>query len=244
MHGLDGEVLTDDFPLDHYHHHGIFWTWPHVEIAGHEYNVWTGADIDNRFVRWIARQTGPVAAVLAVENGWFVGEKKVMIERVWLRVYRATDQARALDLDLTWIPVDHPISLRGAEGKSYGGMTMRFNVPPGDTCAITVPDGATKEDLPDTRLAWADLARGFNGAATPSGAALMVPPTHPDFPPTWLTRHYGILCVGYPGVTSKTFPAGKPLRLSYRVWIHKDADLAALRKAYAAYVEGAKAAWR
>jgi len=25
-------------------------------------------------------------------------------------------------------------------------------------------------------------------------------PSHPDFPPTWLTRHYGCLCVGWPGV--------------------------------------------
>ncbi|MFW6125426.1 MAG: DUF6807 family protein, partial [Pirellulales bacterium] len=26
VRGLHGEVLTDDFPEDHYHHHGIFWT--------------------------------------------------------------------------------------------------------------------------------------------------------------------------------------------------------------------------
>ena len=31
--GLNGEVLTDDFPKDHYHHHGVFWAWPHVEIG-------------------------------------------------------------------------------------------------------------------------------------------------------------------------------------------------------------------
>jgi len=25
--GLDGEILTEDFPTDHLHHRGIFWTW-------------------------------------------------------------------------------------------------------------------------------------------------------------------------------------------------------------------------
>ena len=34
------------------------------------------------------RRPGPEAAVLGVENGWFVGDKKVMIERVWLRAYQ------------------------------------------------------------------------------------------------------------------------------------------------------------
>ena len=73
--GLNGEVITDDFPADHYHHHGIFWAWPHVLIEGREYDLWTYSNIQPKFVRWLYRQTGPAAAVLAVEIGWFVGDK-------------------------------------------------------------------------------------------------------------------------------------------------------------------------
>lgn len=125
--GLNGEVLTADFPKDHYHHHGVFWAWPHVEIGRDEigkekFDLWEYKDIAQRFVRWLARDTGPLAAVLGVENGWFVGDRKVMIERVWMQVAKATPTERALDLDFTWIPVDRPITLRGAEGKSYGGL--------------------------------------------------------------------------------------------------------------------------
>ena len=88
VYGLDGEVITDDFPKDHYHHHGIFWSWPHVEIGGREYDLWVYKNIEQRFVRWLGRECGSAAAALGVENGWFVGEKKVMIERVWVRVYK------------------------------------------------------------------------------------------------------------------------------------------------------------
>src|SRR5688572_23793673 len=28
IYGLDGEVLTDDFPKDHDYHRGLFWGWP------------------------------------------------------------------------------------------------------------------------------------------------------------------------------------------------------------------------
>ena len=126
--GLNGEVLTDDFPKDHYHHHGVFWAWPHVEIRRREADLWEYQKITPKFVRWLTRETGPLAAVLGVENGWFVGDRKVMIERVWIQVAKATPTERAIDLDFTLIPVDRPITLRGAEGKSYGGLNVRFDV--------------------------------------------------------------------------------------------------------------------
>jgi len=244
LYGLNGEVLTDDFPKDHYHHHGIFWSWPHVGIDGREYDLWVYNNIQQKFVRWICRETGPVAAVLGVENGWFVGTKKVMIERVWLRAYRAAGGERSLDLEFAWVPVDRPITLRGAEGKSYGGLNLRYAVRKEKETVITVPSGRTKEDLPDTPLAWADLSARFAGAAGRSGAAIFVDPAHPDFPPTWLTRHYGILCVGWPGVKARTFAPGTAIRLNYRVWIHKaDAELDQLTQAFAGYGAGTKARW-
>lgn len=239
--GLSGETLTDDFPKDHYHHHGIFWTWPHVKIDGQQHDLWAGSTIAQRFERWLVRHTGGLAAVLAVENGWYVGPKRVMRERVWIRAWRASETCRCIDFDLTFIPEDRPIELWGAEGKSYGGFTMRFKPGPRSETVITVPQGKTTEDLPDTPLAWADFTSKFEGATQRSGAAVFVPPHHPDFPPTWLTRYYGPLCVGWPGVKSKTFPPGEPIRLSYRVWIHRSAvepeDLAA---AYADYEAAGK----
>jgi hypothetical protein len=233
--GLNGEVLTDSFPKDHYHHHGIFWAWPHVAIDGHEYDLWQSRrDIHQRFVRWIAKEATPASAFLDVENGWFVGDKKVMVEKVRLTASPATADNRFLDLSFTWTPVDKPITLRGAEGKSYGGLSLRYA--PNKETIITVPSGPSKEDLPDTPLAWADLTGQFASVSHPSGAAIFVSPDHPDFPPTWLTRHYGVLCVGWPGVKDRTFEPGVPIRLNYRIWIHRDAvGTADLKKAFDAY---------
>ncbi len=242
--GINGEVLTDDFPPDHYHHHGVFWTWPHVKYDGREYDLWVGKGIRQQFVRWLDRRTGPVCAVLAVENGWFVDEKKVMIERVWLRVYRSASDWRALDLDLTWIPVDRPITLQGAGGKSYGGLTVRFAPRDRKATVITVPEGPTTDDLYNTRLKWVDFTSVFGQADKPSGAAVFVRPDHPDYPPTWLTRHYGPQCVGWPGVEAKTFAPGKPIRAAYRIWIHKSAGrLDQLARACQSWVDGLQARW-
>jgi hypothetical protein len=90
------------------------------------------------------------------------------------------------------------------------------------------------------------LTAKFASAPGPSGAAIFIDPAHPDYPPEWLTRHYGVLCVGWPGVDGKTFPAAKPIRCRYRVWIHRgNVEADALKKAYADYSRWAKdnSAW-
>ena len=55
LYGLDGEMLTDDFPKDHYHHRGLFWAWPRVRIGDQHYDLWMLKGIEHRFERWLAR---------------------------------------------------------------------------------------------------------------------------------------------------------------------------------------------
>jgi hypothetical protein len=249
LFGIDGEVMTADFPKDHYHHHGIFWTWPHVKIEGEEkeYDLWTDRGIQQRFVKILGKHPDIVGAVLGVENGWFVGDRKVMIERIWMRSYHETDGFRVLDLEMIWIPVDRAITLRGAANKSYGGLTVRFDPPgkPGsrhEASTITSPDGVAEGDLPETAMPWADFSSLFGDREEKSGAAIFIPKSHPDYPPTWLARHYGAMCVGWPGVKDRQFPPGKPIHLEYRLLVH-DGILAPekLRQLYDAYLVARKA---
>lgn len=243
--GLSGEILTDDFPRDHYHHHGVFWTWPHVECEGKHYDLWTDVgDIHQRFERFLAKEAGPNAAVLGVENAWYIEGRKAMIERVWIRAYQRTDQTRAIDIDLVFIPVDKPITLKGAAGKSYGGLTVRFHPQPeGDLkTEITVPSGVTKGDLTETKLPWADFTSKFGDMTERSGGAVFISKSHPDYPPTWLTRHYGPLCVGWPGVDGRTFEPDEVIPMSYRLWLHKTpVDTEAIAEAYNAYMSAEEA---
>ncbi len=231
LYGLEGEVLTDDFPKDHYHHRGLFWAWPHVRIGEQHYDLWMLKGIEQRFVRWLARKAGADGATLGVENGWYVGNRKVVREQVWFRAGPSVKDERVLDLELLWVPLGTPITLEGAEGKSYGGLTLRFA--PRTNTVITTPLGQGGEDLTITRLPWADLSARFAGRAQASGAAIFVAPDHPDYPPEWLTRHYGVLCLGWPGVKPQTFQPGETIRCRYRIWIHRGVpDVERVSRAY------------
>ena len=241
LYGMEGEVLTDDFPKDHYHHRGLFWAWPHVKTGGKEYDLWALKGIEQRFERWLAKKSGSSTAVLGVKNGWYVGDRKVMDEIVTVTVRSRTPDARNIDLDFTWTPISDSITLAGAEGKSYGGLTLRYA--PRTNTVITTPLGVDEKDLPMTRLPWADLSAQFPGVGQPSGAAIFVPESHPDFPPMWLTRHYGVLCLGWPGTEAQNFPAGKPIECQYRLWIHKGAATPDLvKQEYTVYLKSGQTA--
>ncbi|WP_423444259.1 DUF6807 family protein [Limisphaera sp. VF-2] len=234
LYGLDGEVLTDDFPSDHLHHRGLFWAWPHVRIGEAHYDLWLLRGIRQQFERWIRREATNEGARLEVENGWYVGADKVVAEEVRFHVHPAREDARAVDVAFTWTVRKGPLTLQGAEGKSYGGLTLRFA--PGTNTTITIPAGRISEDLPMTHLPWADLTRLWEATRQTSGAAIFVAPDHPDYPPQWLLRHYGVLCLGWPGVQAATFAEGQTIRARYRIWIHRGAVSAdRLRRAYEEY---------
>lgn len=234
LYGVDGEVLTDDFPADHLHHRGLFWAWPHVRVGGVRYDLWLLQGIRQQFERWGRREASAREALLEVHNGWYAGEAKVVDETVRFRVHPVRGGTRAVDVAFEWRVLKGPLTLQGAEGKSYGGLTLRFA--PGTNTAITIPAGRISEDLAMTNLPWADLTRLWAGSGRTSGAAIFVAPDHPGYPPQWLLRHYGVLCLGWPGVEPATFGEGDVIRARYRVWIHRgEVDAIRLREAYAEY---------
>jgi hypothetical protein len=236
IYGLDGEVLTDDFPADHVNHRGLYWAWPHVKVGDVELDSWNvKPGLETRFGKWTAKETHADRAVLGVENGWFTGDKQVVREHVLLEVHPATATSRAIDVTLTWTPLDEPVTLRGAEGKSYGGVQIRFA--PRKTTVVTSPEGRAKDDLVMTKLPWADLSGDLAGKPDAlSGAALFVHPGNRDFPHEWMTRRYGMLAAGWPGVKPQTIAKNESVTMRYRLWIHREnPEAAEINAAYETY---------
>ena len=96
VYAPNGAVLSDDFNADHPHHRGISWMWPDVTVDGRQGDIWMVKGFQQRFVRWKARQTEGGAARLAVENGWFEGDRKFVKEDVEMVVHGAEQSARAM----------------------------------------------------------------------------------------------------------------------------------------------------
>lgn len=217
LYAPNGVVLTDDFPADHYHHRGVFWVWPIVEIDGERYDLWLMNGIKKRFGRWLARETAADSARLAFENGWFAGDEEVVRERVEIVTHRAEDQQRRLDFALRLEALGKTVRLQGqpTEAKGYGGFSVRFA--PREETVITTDTGRETEDTNMVPHAWAREDGVFAGGR--AGLRIDIDPSNPAYPNGWCLRHYGFLGVNFPGNEAYELRPDEPLVLRYSVTV-------------------------
>lgn len=218
LYDLDGQALTDDSPVDHRHHHGMFWTWPRIKTRGKSVQTWAPSTppLRQRFVKWLRQEAGAEAATLSVQNEWMLQDERVAIETGTLVVHRANEVRRPIDVTLTFEAVGGPMELLGADKKGYGGLCLRL-APPFKGATMTTDTGVLTKDSMNVAYRWADLS------AAGRGVAVFVQSDHPNYPPTWFIRnsYAGILNVSWPGVQPATLNPGEPVTLRYRLYIHR-----------------------
>lgn len=230
LYGPDGEVLTADFPKDHPHHRGLYWAWPKVYVGPEmrRTDMWHLKGMWTRFEQWLGFEQSPHCAIIGLRNGWYDDtQTRHVQEDVWMRIWPAQRLGRCIDFDITLTAQQMPITLEGQTGKGYGGFLYR---PARANDVRIATDSApliTGKDSDLSRSTWADFSASFGSADAPqesprSGVAIFPAPDHPAYPPPWITRHYGYLGISWPGLEQHTLlPVGDPLRLRYRVYIHR-----------------------
>jgi hypothetical protein len=230
-----GMIVTHDFPIDHFHHRGLSWTWPDIVSRGKKTQTWHPDVLRQHFVRWLEREVDGETAVLRVENAWKMGGgETVALETVSFCIHPAGQAGRAIDLEIQLRAVGGPLELRGAleENKGYGGLCFR-GAPMFTGAALTTETGVLKEDSTGRRFRWADIS-------TPDrGIAIFVSPDHPGFPTTWLIRnsYAGILNPCWPGLEPVVLSPDRSVRLGYRIYTHRgNVDAGRVREAYRKYV--------
>jgi Family of unknown function (DUF6807) len=239
LYSLDGQVLTQDFPSDHRHHHGLFWAWPVVEVRGVKTSNWEPREpaLRQHFVKWAKREVTAEGARLVVKNTWKLGgTEDVVHETVTIFVHGATLYGRAVDVEILLRPVGGPITLRGApeDNKGYSGLCFR-SAPLLKGAAMTTDDGPLAADSTGKPFRWADISR------PDLGVAIFVSPDHPGYPIPWLIRnsYAGVLNPCWPGLPGTTLLEGVPVTLRYRVYIHRgDCASGRVKEAFEAYIGG------
>jgi hypothetical protein len=221
IHGLDGEILTGDFPSDHYHHRGLSWMWPAVQIGDEPrtHDLWHIRGIRQHFDGWIERRADSDSATLGARHDWKVGDRTVARETMRLVIHRADSRGRAIDVEVRIEAVDQPVHLRGAAERGYGGLCLRFG--PREQTRITTDRGPLREDSILEWFDWVDLSARFGGGDATSGVAMFSHPDSRDHGSAWLLRHYGFLGTCWPGMESATIDAGASFTLRHRLYVHR-----------------------
>ena len=219
LYGLEGEMLTRDWPeAGHPHHRAIFWAWPEVEYGSERGDIYALQRIFARPTGKIEYTNGPVFAQIVAENLWMWEDTEPIVrEHAVIRVYRAALTTRIIDLTIKLDALKDSITIATRNTDSYGGLNLRMMSPESQDISYFT-DNQDSEPL----RAWSDFNGIFNGNESPSGLMVLQNQDNPDYPGTW---------VEYPELAwvQPTFPASGTrytlskevsLLLRYRLIVH------------------------
>lgn len=225
LYGLDGDVLTQDFPVDHYHHRGVFWAWPECKVGQRKMDVWALGDVRQHHEKWLAREAGADKAEIGVQNFWAFDDapdKPQVREEVRFTVLPADEKGRTIDFYLKLTNVSNEtVTFLGATGKGYGGLCVRpdANRSP---FTFTTASGVCKDDALSFDTPWADVTSKMKPDGPTSGIAIFEHPKNPGYPfPGWIFRHYGFLGASWPQEREHALKPNEFFELRYRLFIHR-----------------------
>ncbi len=237
LYGFHGEPLTADYPKDHLHHRGLWWSWCEVRHNGKIGDLWAVCKIRAFPIKITKMDARGDEAVLQAVNVWRYDDEPAAVasETVTIRASKTTGaqgaRSRTVDVDVRLEALVDGVAIAGRQKVDYGGyggMAVRLNpqvkefsiraVHPnpdkwaGDNLAIVerVTDRAALGDA-----AWTALYGKYPaaGVETPGFTTLMMfeSKATPLFPNNF--RYYGSTCISlaFPGRTILPLAKGKPL---------------------------------
>jgi len=230
LYGLDGEILTEDFPKDHPHHRGVFWAW-HQLLVG-EKKVGDGWSIIDFSMDVYDAQILPSdqnSAALKLQVHWksplYTDENRRQIpfirETTIIRAHRAEGDIRKIDFEISLLALADNVRIGGAENeKAYGGFSTRIRLPEGITfIGATGPVEPIRTPIEDGP--WMDFSANFQPEKI-SGLAILCHNSLPKYPQLWILRKKrSMQNPVYPGRQPVLLSRKNPLTLRYRLIIHR-----------------------
>lgn len=224
LYGLEGEMLTSDWPDGgHPHHRGIFWAWPEVTYGDQLGDIYALQRVFARPTGQVKTTNGADFAEVDAENVWMWEEEIALVrENAVIRVYRATADRRMIDLTIKLVALEDSVTLATRFTDSYGGLNIRMQSPEKQDISYFTDDAGSHP-----RRAWSDFSGIFKGNTSKSGLMVLQHRDNPEYPGVW--RAYPDLAWVQP-----TFPSPnsryllsktEALVLRYRLIVHAGGKL-------------------
>ncbi|MEL6251327.1 MAG: DUF6807 family protein [Bacteroidota bacterium] len=230
LYGLNGEILTEDFPEDHLHQRGIFWAWHQMIVE----DQWIADQWDCRGVKWdVAKlKTKNMGSSLEIHATiYWLGmhpsrskEEKLFLEKTIIKINGERSDAIDIEFDIS-ITANYLGSKLGGSNdeKGYGGFSARLRLP--EDISFHAKQGEV--EAKNTAVEAGDWM-SFHGTFAPdatiqSRVTLMNHPNNPSPFQGWILRKKNSMQnPAWPGKHSVFFVKGKPTRLRYKLLVHDE----------------------
>ncbi|HKQ37094.1 MAG TPA: PmoA family protein [Verrucomicrobiae bacterium] len=193
IYSLSGKVITDDFPPNHIHHHGVWFAWSNAEFEGRPTDFWNMGDGKGlvEFVSVANEWSGVAHGGFTAKHRYVdltSGAPKTAIEEDWeVRILNRFPDQKFWVFDLVSTQRCTSTALKFPEYR-YGGIGLRGNWAWNgkDAVQFLTSDGVTDREKSHTmRARWCDMHGTIDG------------------------QHVGITVMGHP----ENFRAPQPMRV-------------------------------
>lgn len=225
---LSGRAVTDDYPPNHIHHHGVWWAWTKTEFQGREPDFWNMGQKKGRgeFVGIDHTWSGPVHSGFKARHRFVdltAPTPVTALNDEWeVRIYPATADDKLWMFDLVstqTTATEAPLKLPEYH---YGGLGFRGNWAWNgkDKCFFLTSEGETDREKGNfTRGRWCAIWGNVDGQ--PAGVTILGSPQNFGAPqPMRLHPSEPFFCYAPQQLGPMEIVPGKPYVSRYRFLVH------------------------
>lgn len=230
LYGMEGEVLTEDFPEDHLHHRGIFWAWHQVRIGDQKVgDAWECRD----FIWELQAVDLQASDSLPSLNSHLVWKSPsytdrtgrsvpFMEEKLRISIHPGEAGYRVMDFEIALRALVPGLLLGGSEDeKGYGGFSVRLKLPP-DVHFLSEAGAIEPSETAVRAGNWMDISgsMGLNGGR--AGIVIISCNAFGQDGTPWILREKASMQNAvFPGRDPIPIPQENPLVLRYRLLVYK-----------------------
>ncbi|GAB3021511.1 hypothetical protein GCM10027284_46220 [Cyclobacterium sediminis] len=229
-----GEIVTEDFPDDHLHHRGIFWTWHQLWIDDLRIaDPWISDGVEWD-VKKIKTEIHPNnSATIAVKVIWKankISNKKIIEENTTITYQPTGNQVYKITFDITLKPLVSGVRIGGSEdAKGYGGFSPRLKL--SETVGFYDENGTvTPDNLPVSAGDWINITKK---EPNDPGVVIMGEPDQlPSYQGWILRKRNSMQNMAFPGKEPILLSKKEPLHFRNQLLIHQGLSIREINNQY------------
>ncbi len=222
LYDLSGQEISEDFPQDHPHHRGIFWSWHQVTVAGQAAgDAWLCDEFqwDSQSIRTsVGGRVAEVHARAIWRSPRCVDVSgtpvDIATDDVTIVVHSLAGQKRVIDFTIRLQAMAPDVRIGGSDDdKGYGGFSTRIRMPPS---LEFISDAGV---IQPTKTA-VTAGRWMLFRSEPFSYAILAAKDNPGERNRWILRkRRSMQNPVFPGREPITLRMDQPIELNYRVVI-------------------------
>jgi len=249
LYGLNGEVLTEDFPDDHLHHRGIFWAWHQLYINQKKIGdpwacegiEWKVTEVNHQSFLDSAQMRALVSWFGVVPGNPMTKPIELVREETIITCKNKTGDQLEIDFDIRLTALHEGTRLGGSEdNKGYGGFSIRIKLPD-DISFYSIEGKIIPKETAIQAGGWMDIQGSFaQGEVNQTSLTIMNNPQNPSPFHGWILREKASMQnAAFPGRTPVSINKGETLRMQYKILLHrKNTPIEKIEKIYHQFIQG------